>query len=84
MRQLRGLGLFSLKKRRLSGDLINMYKYQNRECREDRARLFPVVTRDRTRGNGHKLDHRKFPLIIRKHICAVWVWSTGTGPGRGA
>lgn len=27
----------------------------------------------RTRGRGHKLEHRKFPLKIRKHFCAVWV-----------
>jgi len=39
-----------------------MYKYLKGGCKEDGARLFSVVFSASSRGHGHKLEHKKFPL----------------------
>lgn len=53
--KLREMDLFSLKKRRLKGDIIAICNYVVGGCREDGARLFVGLYSDRMKGNRQKL-----------------------------
>ncbi|KAK4822095.1 hypothetical protein QYF61_009795 [Mycteria americana] len=77
--RLRDLGLFSLEKKRLWGDLIVVFQYLKGAYKKDGGRRFSRACSDRTGGNGLKVKEGRFRLDTRKKRFTMRVvkhWNT--------
>ena len=61
-------GLFSLERRRLKGDLVEVYKIMRDIDRVDRQRLFPRVEVSITRGHRFKARGGTFKKDVKKKV----------------
>ena len=70
---LEELGLFSLERRRLQGDLRATFQYIKEGCEKEGGGLFSRVCGDRMRENGFKLEEVRFRLYIKEKFFTVRV-----------
>ena len=70
---MRELGLCSMEKRRLRGELRAACQYLKGNYRKEGDRHFIRLCGDRTRGNGLKVKEGRLRLDVRKKSVSVWV-----------
>ena len=71
--RLRELGLFSLEKRRLRGDLIAAFQDLQGASKQEGRQLLERADNSRTRGNGVKLKEGRLRLDVRGKFFAMRV-----------
>ena len=69
--RLKEFGMFRVKKGRLRGDMIALFKYLKGCQTEERQDLFLIIPECRTHNNGLKLWEANFWLNIGKNILTV-------------
>ena len=80
--RLKELGLFSLGKRRLRGDLLTLFQYPKDAYSKSGVGVFLLVTGDRMRENGLKFPQGNFVWISGNTSLLKGLLSTGMGsPG---